>query len=187
MKNIRYSRVQSLVLLVGVGVVLLAASPASTQGFVHGPVVTLDGVEYYLAGVPDGPGGATDVPGHYWVQAGPRKLVGKHYNTGPFEMPSWWSSDAPDGALLYVVKGLIDTWSPEKAAMYFADGFTHYHEFVSVADGSNHLTKVLWLKHIARTSFTFDRGPMPGMFDHYVTPGVDFEFMPNWDTPYVPE
>jgi len=101
-------------------------------------------------------------------------------------MSRWWSSDAPDGSLLYVVKASIDTWSPEKAATYFASGYTHYHEFVSVLDGSHHPTKVIWLKHISRTSFTFDGGPVPGMFYHEVSPGVDYEFMPNWETPYDP-
>ena len=49
-------------------------------------------------------------------------LVGKHYNTGPFAMPSWWSSDAPDGELLYVVHAIIDKWSEENAAKYASRG-----------------------------------------------------------------
>ena len=84
---------------------LLIAVPVSAKGFVHGIVINVDGEDYYLAGVPDGPGGALDVPGHHWVQAGPNQLVGKHYNTGPFGMPKWWSSDATDGKLLYIVHG----------------------------------------------------------------------------------
>jgi selenium-binding protein 1 len=166
--------------LVGVMVV-----PASAGGFVHGIVVDVDGDDYYLAGAPDGPGGAIDVPGHYWVQAGPNKLVGKHYNTGPFGAPQWWSSDAPDGEFLFKVDGIIDTWTLEKAERYASRGYTHYHEFVGVSDGAHHPTKVVWLKHIARTSFTFDGGPAP-QFAHEVTPGVDYEFMPNWSMPYNP-
>jgi selenium-binding protein 1 len=155
------------------------------QGFIHGIVITIDEVDYYLAGAPDGPGGAVDVPGHYWILVGPNKLVGKHYNTGPFGAPSFWSSDAPDGELLYVVKAIIDEWTPEKAAYYSSRGFTHYHELITVIGGTPHPTLVVWLKHIARTSFILDGGPAPA-FAHDVTPGIDFEFIPNWTNPYSP-
>jgi selenium-binding protein 1 len=155
------------------------------SGFVHGIVIPVDGVDYYLAGAPDGPGGAFDVPGHYWVLAGPSQLVGKHYNTGPFEAQQWWSSDAPDGELLFIVRGIIKEWSPEIAEKMFARGYTHYHEFITVSEGIPHPTKVIWLKHTARTSFNFDGGPRPDLA-HEVTPGVDYEFMPNWKMPYSP-
>lgn len=85
----------------------------NAKGFGHGIVITVDGTDYYLAGAPDGPGGATDIPRHYWVMASSHQLVGKHYNIGPFETANWWSSDAPDGALLYVVHAVIDTWGEE--------------------------------------------------------------------------
>ncbi len=162
-----------------------AASPATAAGFERGIVIEVDGVDYYLAGAPDGPGGSVDIPGHAWVQAGPRQLVGKHYNTGPFGAPNWWSSDAPDGALLYVVHGVIDTWTAESAAAYAARGYVHYHELVSVADGSEHPSKVVWLRHHARTSFTLDGGPRPDLA-HPVSPGVDYEFINNWFVPYMP-
>jgi len=162
------------------------------KGFVHGIIVNIDGEDYYFAGKPDGPGGAVDVPGHDWVQAGPNRLVGKHYNTGPFGAPSWWSSDAGDGELLYIVQAIIDTWSIEKAEYYKKRGYVHHHEFVRVSDGELHPNKVPWLKHIAVTSFTFDRGPMgqdptmPPPYIHDVTPGVDFEFPNNGFMPYPP-
>jgi selenium-binding protein 1 len=159
--------------------------PVSARGFERWPVITLNGVDYYWAGAPDGPNGETDVPGHYWVQAGPRKFLAKHYNTGPFGAPQWWSSDAPDGELLYIAQVIIDAWSEEKAAWYAARGYVHYHEFVSVEDGTPHPTLVGWFKHIARASFTLDGGPAP-QFAHEVTPGVDYEFIPNWDTEYSP-
>lgn len=155
--------------------------------FVHGPVVMIDGEEYYLApGAPDGPNGATDIPGHYWRQITDDRLQGKHYNTGPFGKSKWWSSDAPDGALLYVVQGIIDTWSMEKAKRYAKTGIVHYHEFVRVSDGKKHPTKILWFRHIAVRSFTLDGGPHPE-FGHEVKPGVDFEFIPNGMMPYDPE
>jgi selenium-binding protein 1 len=154
-------------------------------GFMRWPIITDGGVDYYLAGAPDGPNGETDIPGHSWILAGPGQLVGKHYNTGPFGAPQWWSSDAPDGELLYIVHAILDTWTAEKAERYVSRGYVHYHELVTVADGILHPTKVLWLKHIARTSFTLDGGPAPG-FAHEVTPGVDYEFIPNGLTPYVP-
>jgi selenium-binding protein 1 len=145
----------------------------------------VDGEKYYMAGAPDGPDGETDIPGHYWVQAGPDQVVGKHYNTGPFGMPRWWSSDVPDGELLYVVHGIIDTWSEEKAEQYAARGYVHYHELLSAVDGSEHLSKVVWLKHTARTSFTLNGGPHSEYY-HEVTPGVDFDFIPIGSDPYPP-
>ena len=153
------------------------------QGFVHGIVIKVDGEDYYLAGAPDGPGGATDIPGHYWVIAGPNQLVGKHFNTGPFGMSQWWSSDAPNGELLYIVHARIDTWTEEKAASYASRGYVHYHELEKVSDGAMHPNKVVWLKHTARTFFTLDGGPHPE-FTHYVTPGVDYDFINNWMMPY---
>jgi hypothetical protein len=175
-----------LVLVAVAALLVLTIVPASAQGFTHGIVINVDGADYYLAGAPDGPGGATDIPGHYWAQAGPEQLVGKHYNTGPFGAPSWWSSNAPDGELLYIVHAIIDTWSPEKAASYADQGYVHYHELVSVENGSLHPNKVVWLKHTARTSFNLNGGPHPEL-DHAVTPGVDLEFIPNGDTPYNPD
>lgn len=170
----------TLLLLVAVAVV-----PVAAEAFVHGIVINVDGDDYYLAGAPDGPGGAFDIPGHYWTQAGPRQLQAKHFNEGPFGASQWWSSDAPDGELLYVVHAIIDTWSPEKALAYASRGYIHYHELISVADGSLHPTKVVWLKHTARTSFTLDGGPHPEL-SHEVSPGVDLEFIPNGMTPYNP-
>jgi len=179
-----------LLLISGVLVLLLAtlliAVPVAAKGFVHAPVVTVDGMEYWFDGAPDGPGGAEDIPGHYWAQAGPNQLVGKHYNTGPFGMSQWWSSDAPDGELLYIVHAIIDTWSEEKAAMYASRGYVHYHELVLTSNGTTkHPSKVVWLKHTARTSFNLDGGPHPEL-GHYVTPGVDYDFIPNGSMPYSP-
>lgn len=166
---------------------LLIAVPVAAGGFVHAPVVIVDGVDYYLAGMPDGPGGASDIPGHEWVQTGPNQLVGKHYNTGPFGMSSWWSSDAGDGELLYIVNAIIDTWSPEKATSYASQGYVHYHELVKVSDGALHPTRVVWLKHTARTSFTLDGGPdVPPNMTHDVTPGIDYNFIPMGSMPYSP-
>jgi selenium-binding protein 1 len=165
--------------------VLLIAVPISAKGYVHGIVITVDGMDYYLAGAPDGPGGATDIPGHYWVQAGPNQLVGKHFNTGPFGAPQWWSSDAPDGKYLYKVHAIIDTWSLEKAESYASRGYVHYHELVKVSDGTLHPTKVVWLRHTARTSFNLDGGPHPELA-HEVSPGIDYEFIPNGLIPYLP-
>lgn len=170
-------------------VALIAATvPVASKGFTHGIVINVDGEDYYLAGAPDGPDGAIDVPGHWWVQAGENKLVGKHYNTGPFGAPQWWSSDAPDGELLYIVTAIIDTWSEEKAEMYASRGYVHYHELVTVDGGELHPDKVVWLKHIARTSFTLDGGPgAPNPpYEHEVTPGIDYLFPVNGFIPYNP-
>ena len=174
-----------IALVTATAALLAVAAPATATaaGFERGVVIAVDGVDYYLAGAPDGPGGSIDIPGHSWVVGGNGNLVGKHYNTGPFGAPQWWSSDAPDGELLYVVHGVIDEWSEELAGDYAARGYTHYHELVSVADGSLHPTKVVWLRHHARTSFTLDGGPRPDLA-HAVTPGIDFDFINNWFVPY---
>lgn len=166
--------------------VLGSSETGKNSGFIQGIVVPIDGEDYYLAGPPIGPNGENDVPGHYWVQTGLNQLVGKHYNEGPFGLPQWWSSDAPDGELLYIVHAIIDIWTPEVAADYAAKGYVHYHEFISANDGSLHPTKVVWLRHTARTFFTFDLGPHPGMAVHSVTPGVDYSFPNNWIIPYNP-
>jgi selenium-binding protein 1 len=164
----------------------LLITPVIAGGFMRGIVINVDGVDYYLAGAPDAPGGAYDIPGHSWVMAGPNQLVGKHYNTGPFEAPQWWSSDAPDGEYLYKVHGIIDTWTPAKAAHYASRGYVHYHELIRVSDQALHPTKVVWLRHTARTSFTLDGGPHPPDPGIEVTPGVHYEFLPNWMNPYSP-
>lgn len=164
---------------------LVTVGQAEAKAFTHAPTISVDGEDYYLDGAPDGPAGATDIPGHSWVQAGPDQLVGKHVNTGPFGASQWWSSDAPDGAYLYKVHAVIDTWSAEQAAAYADRGYVHYHELVSVEDGSLHPTKVVWLRHTARTTFTLDGGPHPELA-HDVTPGVDTEFIPNGTEPYNP-
>ena len=163
----------------------LAPGAATAADFQRGIVLTVDGVDYYLAGAPDGPGGAIDIPGHAWILPEPDRLVGRHYNTGPFGAPQWWSSDAPDGALLYHVRGVVDTWSADKAEMYARRGFVHYHELVAVEDGALHPTKVVWLRHHARTSFTLDGGPRPDLA-HEVKPGVDRNFINNYFVPYEP-
>ena len=175
-KTILVSMVVMVLLILTVGI-------ASAEGFTHAPVIDVDGVDYYMAGAPDGLGGATDIPGHEWVQAGPNQLVGKHFNTGPFGAPQWWTSDAPNDAYLFTVHGIIDTWSPEKAASYASRGYVHYHELLKVEGGAEHPTKVVWLKHTARTSFNLDGGPHPE-YGHEVTPGVDYDFIPMGFDPY---
>jgi hypothetical protein len=162
-------------------------SAHSNSGFVHGIEIDIDGVMYYFAGHADGPLGSIDVPGHYWVQAGKNRVVGKHYNTGPFGASNWWSSDAIDGAHLYMVNGIIDTWTPEKAESYFSRGYVHRHEFVPVENGVEDTDKVIWLKHTAVTSFMLDGGPQDPPNIHDVTPGVDYGFPNNYNIDPFPE
>jgi hypothetical protein len=183
----KLSRLALAVLLLGA--LVAAASPAMAKnrgGFTRGFEFDIDGEAYYLKGAPAGSNGATDIPGHAWVQSGPNRIQGKHYNTGTDGGFAYWSSDADDGALLYIVHGVIDTWSAEKAADYAERGYMHYHEFVSAENGGAlHPTLVVWLKHHAVGHFTLDGGPAPHLA-HDVSPGVDFEFIPNGGNPYVP-
>ncbi len=161
-------------------------SQKAVNGFSHGIMLNIDGEDYYLAGAPDGPDGATDIPGHYWQQTGENTLIGKHFNTGPFGKAQWWSSTAPDGALLYLVNAQIDRWNGEIAKQKATAGFVHYHELVRVSDGSLHPNKVLWLQHVAVRHFYLDGGPHPELA-HFVRPGLDTNFIPNGMMPYQPE
>ena len=150
------------------------------QEFKSGIIVKINGKPYYFGGMPVGNDGATDIPGHSWVKISKNKLIGHHNNTNSF-----WSTDAGEGALLYVVEAVIDTWSEVKASKYFARGFTHHHHMVSVKTGIPHPKKVAWLKHVAVTDFSLDNGPHPELY-HSVESGVDFKFVPNWAMPYDP-
>jgi len=152
-------------------------------GFERGPEFDLDGEDYFMNGPLED--GVRDIPGHDWRLLGGGWFIGRHFNTGPFGLPQWWSSDADDGQLLFIVIGKVDTWSEEKAEWYKSHGFSHYHEFVTVDDKTPHPSKVAWFKHIAVDSFTVDRGPKPWMA-HAVTPGVDPDFMPNGKYAYPP-
>lgn len=160
------------------------ADNTKNNDFVHGIILKVDGKSYYMAGAPDGPNGELDIPGHYWTVSDDI-IIGKHFNTGPFGTPQWWSSSKEDGALLYTVIGKIDNWSMVEAAAYFNKGFVHYHELVSVKDGTHHPTKVVWLRHAATDSFILDGGPHPEL-SHDVSPGIDYLFIPNWQMPYAP-
>ncbi len=150
---------------------------AAGNGFTHRILLDVDGEGYYLKGMPVGTDGASDIPGHYWNQTGPDRLVGKHYNTNYF-----WSPDADNGEYLYSVSGIIDEWTLENAEIYASRGYVHYHEMVSADTGDLHPSKVVFLKHTARTSFTFDH-----MGHNYeVTPGIDLMFPNNYMMPYTP-
>jgi hypothetical protein len=91
------------------------------------------------------------------------------------------SSDAPDGDLLYIVHGIIDSWSEAKGEEYATIGYVHRHELIN-ADGELHPSKVIWFRHAARTSFTLDGRPgQPDPpYEHDVSPGVDYLFPNNY-------
>jgi hypothetical protein len=76
-------------------------------------------------------------------------------------MPQGWSSDTPDGELLYIVHGIIDTWTADKSMWYAKRGYVHYHELILVGTGAGtpnlpvyYPSKVFWLRHTARTNST---------------------------------
>ena len=64
-----------------------------------------------------------------------------------------------------------------------SEGFVHYHELVNAKTGNEHQILDAWFKHIAVSSFTIDKGPIPTVISHKVTPGVDFTFLANYLTP----
>jgi selenium-binding protein 1 len=184
-KSYKYLIQALLVSVTALGLVNYSAASDNKypEGFSRGIIVKVDGKDYRLVGIADTANGITDVPGHEWAVVNKDELIGRHYNTGPFGSASFWSSDAGDGALLYSVRGKIDEWSLVKSVEYFNKGFVHYHELISMNTGLQHPTKVLWLSHAAVTFFTLDRGPHPEL-SHNVTSGLDYNFIPNWNTPY---
>lgn len=188
---------------------LAAPGVADFFGFTHQIEIFVDDTTWYFAG-PElelnfaQKGQPQDVPGHCWTPArdvGKAKhFVGKHFNTGPLLMdgpPRFWSSDGGDHKQLYWVDVLISEWSPEIAQRRMIDGYVHYHEIVQKDDGCLHPRLVAWMRHSALRSFTFDGGApqtrpdgrpfRPRNVGHEVRPGVDTNFPPNYDIPYLPE
>jgi hypothetical protein len=181
------------VALVALALAAMLVPAAGANDYVHGIMIKVDSDDYYFAGAPDGPNGATDIPGHYWMQTAPNRLLGEHYNEGPFGADDFWSSDAGNDALLFTVEAVIDTWNPAKAGKYAAKGFVHYHELVRVSDGELHPRKVVWLRHTPQAEFTLDGGPHPELshaidFSNplIVYDGYDYQFIPNYFIPYAP-
>ncbi len=165
------------------------AHEKAAQEFVHGITIKLHHDRYHFAGPADGENGETDIPGHTWRRIGKNRYQGKHHNTGPFGAPNWWSSDAGDGALIYVVEARIDKWTEKKALQYYMKGFTHYHPLVNAKTGQLHPKKVAWLKHAAVKTFEVDGSNMlaaTGLEAYTVAPGIDYKVTPNWATPYNP-
>ncbi len=189
-ENVRKSLSLGLVLLTAV-VLAQSASAVPTwdrnpSDFEHGFAVEVEGELYYFLG-PGSIQGRTDVPGHTWIQAedDPYQVVGRHYNVGPWMAGTapWWANGEPYGVFLFQVHGIIgpapadldvDTTRTLKAR-----GYVHFHELVSVDTGEVVESPVVYLKHTAVRSFNFDGGPRPDLA-HVVSPGIDYEFMPNW-------
>jgi hypothetical protein len=157
----------------------------SNAGYTHGTAFEIEGETYYMKG-PGSIEGETDVPGHTWVQAGDWKIVGKHYNVGPWFAPEglkFWAKDEDWGILLYKVDGIIDVPPDEltdaEESWYKDKGYVHIHEFVD--DGGDELEDyVVYFKHTAVLEFDFNGGPAAPGSNHDVDPGVDYEFIPNW-------
>ncbi len=166
--------------------------------FVPGIKIELKSGDYYFRGPPIDPNdlnGATDIPGHEWVRVGKRRLLGKHYNlsanTGTYaNTPYYWTDDVETGGLLWYVDAVIDTWTEQKALQYYIKGYVRYSALLNADTRELHPTKVVWLKHVAATEFTFD-GDIPTRVFCKIEPydvkfGVDYQLCPNWDTPFNP-
>ncbi|NOY73824.1 MAG: hypothetical protein GXP14_15910 [Gammaproteobacteria bacterium] len=166
------------------------AHEESSKEFIHGITIKLDDEHYNFAGPPDGLNGASDAPGHKWLRTDKKRFLGKHFNTGPFSAPNFWSNNAGDGALLYIVDAVIDRWSEVKALQYFTKGFVQYHRLLNVKTKQFHPEKVVWLKRVAVKEFRLDGDGALNFSDdmeaYDVMPGVDYKLSPNWDMPYDP-
>ena len=158
-----------------------------SQTFTHGIVVKIDNIGYYFDGPADGANGTKDAPGHYWWQDAPTHLYGLHYNIGPFGEEQWWSSDAKDNELLYVVDVIIAPWTNKTAYEFAKQGYVHYHELVRTDNGEKHPELVAWFKHVAvPAGFILDKGPIPED-KHIVAAGIDYRFLNNYLIPYNPK
>ena len=158
-----------------------------SQTFTHGIVVKIDNIGYYFDGPADGANGTKDAPGHYWWQDAPTHLYGLHYNIGPFGEEQWWSSDAKDNELLYVVDVIIAPWTNKTAYEFAKQGYVHYHELVRTDNSEKHPELVAWFKHVAvPAGFILDKGPMPED-KHIVAAGIDYRFLNNYFIQYNPK
>ncbi len=117
--------------------------------------------------------------------------------------PGWDTDDfvpaadtEEDAELLYHADGIIEEYDEDRAEELAEKGYVHYHELVHEETGEEHPEKVVWLKHTAVTSFWFDGGPpfAPDFYEgreaeypYRVDPGIDYDFLPNWDDVYDPE
>jgi hypothetical protein len=188
MKKISYIGLIATIIMASLAITVSAAPiwDKNPKGFEHGLAVNIEGNDYWFKG-PGSVVGAVDVPGHTWKQTGQYRVIGRHYNVGPVapgEDP-WWASDIDYGVMLYKVDGLIDVppseLTAEREDWLKSHGYIHVHEFVD-SFGVESADWVVYLKHTARTSFTLDGGPgAPNpLYEHYVTPGIDYDFPNNW-------
>ena len=154
-----------------------------SDSYSKGIIYKIDGKDYQIEGAPDTENGITELPGHDWRKIDNENYVGRHFNTGPFGLAKWWSSDAEDGALLYVIHAVIDEWTQNKAYEYYRKGYSRFHQLISIETGTPHPSKGLWFSHTSVGYFNLDGGPEPES-GHQVRPGIDYELGPNWNVPY---
>ena len=182
MKKISYIGLLATIIIASLAVTVNATPiwGKDPKGFEHGLTVNIEGTDYWFKG-PGSDAGAVDVPGHTWRQTGPYRVVGRHYNVGPFGTgeDAWWASGEPYGVMLYKVDGLIDEnpdlISLEREIWLKTHGYVHVHEFIEQSSGEESTEWVVYLKHTAVRSFYFDR-----MAPHQVYPGIDYQFPNNW-------
>jgi len=170
------------ILSLGITQIVLAEGEDS-DNFSRGLIVKIEGKAYQLEGVADTENGISDLPGHEWSIIDKDNYIGRHFNTGPFGLAKWWSPDADDGALLFVVRGIVDSWSLTKAYEYYTKGYARRHQLLSVDTGLPHPTKFMWLLHVAVDHFYYTGGPDP-VCAHQAKPGIDYQIGPNWNVPY---
>ena len=165
----------------------LTAWDKDPAAFEHGIALDINGGTWYFAGYMVEPG-VYDIPGHTWKMAGPDKVVGRHYNVGPYGATSWWAANESNGTLLFKVDGIIATepamLDQKYAAHLYKTGYVHIHEFVNETgaeypdeDNSDYPDMVVYLKHTAVKEFDLFGDPLL-----HVTPGI-YDFMPNWEAP----
>ena len=84
-------------------------------------------------------------------------------NIGPFGEEKWWSSDAKNNEVLFLVDAIIAPWSEKDAFEFSKKGYTHYHELLRTDNGQKHPELVVWFKHVGIPHiFSFDKGPVTG-------------------------
>lgn len=139
---------------------------------------------YYLAATPDWPDCVTDIDEQYWLPAGECRPAKGNYNKTALAASSWYSLDSEEDEILLLVVE-IKQESKDGPDACAPEGYVHDHDIVLVPEGAMHPTTVLSLNPIECTGFIVEGG-LYRKFQHKVTPGVDYRFIPKFFVTYKP-
>lgn len=149
------------------------------SGFFNRLLNYVYGQIYYLAPAPDGPDCVTDIDGQYWIPAGEYPTVENQYKTAIHQAQTWRSYKEDEGEILLMVLEITEEYGKDGPDACAPEGCVHDHDIDLVPEGTMHPTIVLSLNPIERTGFIVEGG-LYRKFEHEVTPGVDYRFIPKF-------